>query len=168
MSDAFVSRKIREFLLVLTGFALAACGSTSPPRAEPSANGGGGGTGALVIPIVGAGGCADVPGAAAVDAGPDPLCAGTSADISFQRNVLPLVHCSGEACHQAWTYGTLAGRASHACCDGRLLVSPGQPSASHLVQALRDVDSCVGRMGDLDAEQIATVVGWVCEGAPDN
>lgn len=164
-----MSRQIREqFVLVLAGFGLAACGSTSPPRAEPSGMGGAGGTGSLVIPSVGAGGCADIPDAAMPEAGPDPLCAGTSADISFQRSVLPLVHCSGEACHQAWTYGTLTGRASHACCDGRLLVSPGRPSASHLVQAIRDVDSCVGRMGDLDAEQIAIVVGWVCEGAPDN
>jgi hypothetical protein len=164
-----VSRKNRESLVaVLAGFALGACGSTSPKAAKPSAAGGAGGTGSVVIPIVGAGGCADIPDLAASDAGPDPLCAGTSAEISFQQNVLPLVHCSGEVCHQAWTYGTLAGRASHACCDGRPLVSPGRPSASHLVQAIRDVDSCVGRMGDLDAEQIAIVVAWVCEGAPDN
>lgn len=150
------------FALVLT-----ACGGT-PPRAERTAVGGAGGTGSFVVPIIGAGGCADIPDAPVPAAGPDPLCAGAAAEVSFQRDVLPLVHCSGEACHQAWTYGTLAGRASQACCDRRLLVAPGRPSASHLVQAISDVDSCVGRMGDLDAEQIATVVAWVCEGAPDN
>jgi hypothetical protein len=39
---------------------------------------------------------------------------------------------------------------------------------SHLVQAISDEDSCVGRMGDLDAAQVAIVVAWICEGAPDN
>ena len=158
-----------RLVATFAGFAslLTACGGTPSPRAERSAAAGAGGTGSFLVPIVGAGGCADIP-VSAPDAGPDPLCTGAIPEVSFQHDVLPLVHCSGETCHQAWTYGTLIGRASQACCDRRPLVAPGRPSASHLVQAISDTDSCVGRMGDLAPEQIATVVAWVCEGAPDN
>lgn len=102
------------------------------------------------------------------DGGTDPLCTQVPSEVSFQRDVLPLVHCSGEACHQAWTYATLVNHASRACCDHRPIVEAGQPSASHLVQAITDVDSCVGRMGDLDDAQVALVIAWICEGAPDN
>lgn len=150
---------------------LVACGTTSPAPATRAGAGvtrGTGGTSAQIVPVLGGGGCADTPDAPELDGGADALCAGAPVDISFRRDVTPLVSCSGEVCHQAWTYGTLVGRHSEICCDRRPLVSPGQPSASHLVQAVRDVDSCVGRMGDLDAAQIAIIVAWVCEGAPDN
>jgi hypothetical protein len=82
--------------------------------------------------------------------------------------VAPLVGCTGEACHVPWSYGTLVGRQSLACCDGRLIVDPFHPSASHLVQAVSDTDSCVGRMGELEAPAIASIVAWICQGAPDN
>lgn len=144
-----------------------ACGAGSRPAVKRTAEGGTGGSSSLIVPIGASAGCTDTPDVPVPD-GPDPLCLGAPAAISFQRDVIPLVHCSGEACHQAWTYRTLVGRASHACCDQRLIVSPGQPSASHLVQAISDVDSCVGRMGDLGTAQVATVVAWICEGAPDN
>jgi hypothetical protein len=161
----------KPFVALLAGWAsvLGACGSTARPQAERSGSGGAGASSLITVPVVvGSGGCADVPVAEPPDAAPDALCSGTSTDVSFQHDVLPLVHCSGEQCHQAWTYGTLVGHASRTCCDRRPLVAPGQPSASHLVQAISDVDSCVGRMGDLDAAQIAIVVAWVCEGAPNN
>lgn len=98
----------------------------------------------------------------------DPLCTPGTSAVSFARDVSPLVACSGEACHLAWSYSTLVGRQSLACCDKRLIVDPYHPSTSHLVQAVRDVDSCVGLMGDLEPSAIATIVAWVCEGAPDN
>jgi hypothetical protein len=51
------------------------------------------------------------------------------------------------------------------------LVAPGAPSRSHLVQALRGEGACVARMppgGALSDADIAKVIAWICEGAPDN
>jgi hypothetical protein len=115
------------------------------------------------------GGCAVTPEVTpSSDGGLDPTCASAAEQISFQRDVAPLVNCSGEACHQAWNYGTLVGHDSNACCDHRPLVSPGWPSASHLFQAVTGVDSCVGRMGALDDAQVSVIAAWICEGAPNN
>jgi hypothetical protein len=122
----------------------------------------------MLIPVGVAGGCAVTPVTPAADGGPDPLCAGSMPQVSFQRDVVPLVGCSGEACHQAWTYATLVGRQSNACCDHRPIVEPGRPSVSHLVQAITNVDSCVGQMGDLNDAQVAVVIAWICENAPNN
>jgi len=100
--------------------------------------------------------------------GPDPLCTPNLPEVSFAQDVAHLVGCSGEVCHAGWKYASLVGRASVTCCDHRLVVDPGHPSASHLVQAVSGTSDCVERMGSLTDEQIATIVAWICEGAPDN
>lgn len=102
---------------------------------------------------------------------PDPFCAGTTPAVSFASDVAPLVGCTGEICHPRWTYDSLVLRASNTCCDHRLLVDPGRPSQSHLVQALLGTSPCVPRMpldGRLSDAQIATVVAWICQGAANN
>jgi hypothetical protein len=162
-----------NLVLALSSFVLAACG-TAPSPAENhgpmvASGGAGGGAGASgLIPVGVGGGCVVMPEPMPSDGGMDPICASVTEQVAFQTNVLPIVHCSGEACHQAWTYATLVGHASSACCDHRPLVSPGWPSSSHLYQAVTGVNSCVGQMGALNDAQIAAIAAWICEGAPND
>jgi hypothetical protein len=99
------------------------------------------------------------------------LCTTELPTVSFVADVSPiLAGCTGEICHASWTYGTLVGKKSNACCDHRWIVEPGQPSASHLVQAVSGV-GCVPRMplgGSLPDSSIAVLTAWVCQGALDN
>jgi hypothetical protein len=129
-----------------------------------------GGTGGLIIVTpVGCAGSAPTMTAAAGAAQTDPLCSTITAAVSYQRQIAPLVRCSGEVCHQAWSYDSLVGKASKACCDHRLIVDPGRPSSSHLVQAVTgSPDSCVGRMGSVGDAQAQTIIDWICQGAPND
>ena len=107
---------------------------------------------------------------AAIDA-VDPLCSTALPAVSFQRDVARLVGCTGEICHARWTYDSLVNQPSSMCCDHRSLVAPEHPSTSHLVQALRGTSPCVPRMplnGQLSDSDIATVIAWVCQGAPND
>lgn len=59
------------------------------------------------------------------------------------------------------------------CSDGRLLVSPGAPDASYLVNKLEGTNLCSGgqmplRGAALPASQIALFRDWICQGAPNN
>ena len=106
------------------------------------------------------------------DAG-DPLCNPAIHSVSYANDVIPVLSgCSGEVCHGVWTYGTLVGEKSTACCDHRLLVAPGLPSRSHLIQAVSGISDCVSRMpldlAPLSDNQIATLIAWVCQGATNN
>lgn len=143
------------------------CGSTTPPPAVRHA-GAGGRSAFDGVGVIAPEACTGDASAPAPGPNPDPLCAGARTDVTFQRDVAPLVACSGEACHPPWRYDTLVGRPSQTCCDRRLIVEPGSPSSSHLYQAIAGVDSCVGRMGALSDAGVATVVAWICEGAPDD
>ncbi len=119
----------------------------------------------IVVPV---GSCSAAPAPMIAPGDADPMCTPGMPQVSYQRDVAPLTRCTGEACHVPWSYATLVDKPSTACCDKRLIVDPGHPSTSHLVQAVSDVDSCVGRMGQLEAPAIAVIVAWICEGAPDN
>jgi hypothetical protein len=157
---------------MILGVACASSSEAPTPQATVSKGAGGSpgtaGTGTNTIPLGVAGGCVVTPDGSGMDAGADPVCAGMTTPVSFQRDVAQLVGCSGEVCHQPWSYATLSGHASTTCCDHRPLVLPGWPSESHLYQAITGVDSCVGRMGALSDAQVATVAAWICEGAPNN
>ena len=164
-------RLIRSFLVALAATAPSSCSEgnnhTTTPGGSGSGSTGSAGTPASIV-VMPVASCSAAPLPVLTPGDVDPLCtAGTSA-VSYARDVAPLVGCSGESCHMPWSYSTLVGRQSLACCDMRLIVDPYHPSTSHLVQAVRDVDSCVGRMGDLDASAVATIVAWICEGAPQN
>ena len=103
----------------------------------------------------------------------DPQCLVGAPAVSFARDVAPiLAGCTGEVCHAPWSYDTLFGQRSTACCDQRWLVVPGQPSASHVVQAVTGIGACVPQMplneGSLSNAEIATLVAWVCQGALNN
>ena len=104
---------------------------------------------------------------------PDPLCMADLPSVSFAKDVVPALGlCSGEICHAPWRYDTMVGQTSTTCCDHRWLVQPGQPSASHIIQAVRGAGACVPQMpldeGALADADIATLVAWVCQGALDN
>ena len=104
----------------------------------------------------------------------DPLCATSAPAVSFAIDALPILKvCTGDVCHAPWKYDTLAGQRSTLCCDRRWLVEPGQPSVSHLVEALQGSSAaCVAQMplneGSLATPDIATITAWVCQGALDN
>jgi hypothetical protein len=104
--------------------------------------------------------------------GPDPLCDPNAAQVSYSRDIAPiLAGCSGEVCHAPWDYGTIVNQPSHACCDRRFLVAPFRPSFSLLTQSLTGTDSCVGTMpqgGQLATAEIQTITDWVCQGAFNN
>ncbi len=105
--------------------------------------------------------------------GPDPLCTAGLPSVSYANNVAPiLAQCSGEVCHAPWSFDTTVDKPSTACCDRRWLVAPGQPSASHLIQAVLGVAACVPQMpldeGSLAQADLDTLIAWVCEGAPNN
>ncbi len=99
----------------------------------------------------------------------DPLCTSALPHVSYINDVLPLLSgCSGEVCHASWDYGNTVNQHSIACCDHRWLVLPGQPSASHIIQAVRGIGACVPQMPDdgaLTESSVNKLVAWVCQGA---
>lgn len=119
-------------------------------------------------------------------AGPGPDAAGADAattcgttPVSFQHDVVPLIGgCGGEMCHgglggASWPYAALVGQPSTECDDQRLLVAPGDPAHSYLVQKLTGEGMCTGermpRLGPpLTAAQVQTIADWICQGAANN
>src|SRR5947209_8653435 len=73
----------------------------------------------------------------------------SSSPVSFKTDVAPLIgHCSGEGCHglgrlQTWPYQALVNVVA-ACSDGRVIVKPGDPGNSYLVQKLLGAGMCTG------------------------
>jgi hypothetical protein len=155
-------------LLVLGGNACSGANGSGSPKGNGDAV-------ALVISVPDAGGCHQSADAAVSidDGGVDPQCTASAPVVSFATDVMPILRaCTGEICHAPWSYDTLVGQHSTVCCDHRWLIAPGQPSASHVVQALTNVDACVPQMpldeGSLSQTEIATLIAWVCQGALDN
>jgi len=102
-----------------------------------------------------------------------------SKEVSFTADVQPILEskCSGEVCHDySWAapdgYSAMVRKRAPECCDGRSIVSPGNPQDSYLVQKLRGVSICSGVVmpaaGTISATEIGTIEAWVCEGAPNN
>ena len=109
----------------------------------------------------------------------DPACANQT-PASFARDVQPILrtHCAGIECHSATfhlgsAYRNLVSVVASECHDGRLLVAPGSPSASYLLDKLEGSRLCFGeRMpkgrAPLDDAAVATIRGWICAGAIDD
>ena len=120
---------------------------------------------------------------AAVDASVPPVDAPqiaclSSATVSFKTDVAPLIgHCSGEACHGlgrflTWPYQALVNMPAD-CNDGRVIVKPGDPGGSYLVEKLLGTAMCRGermplRGTPLPDASMATIEAWICQGAPNN
>ena len=148
---------------------LAACGGSTGKGSQGKNLDAGG----LVIVLSASDACVNTISPA--DAGalaPDPLCDPNAAQVSYGRDVAPvLVGCSGEVCHAPWNYGTIVNQPSQACCDRRFLVEPFHPSFSLVTQSLTGTDSCVGTMpqgGHLATAEIQAITAWVCQGALNN
>jgi hypothetical protein len=156
-------------LLIGSASAAASCSSNSEKTvADGSAEVGGG------FSLPDAQGPCRASGASTASTGnADPLCTAGLPSVSFAKDVVPVLGmCTGEICHAPWRYDTMVGRHSTACCDQRWLVAPGQPSASHIIQAVRGAGACVPQMpldeGALADADVAKLVAWVCQGALDN
>ena len=99
--------------------------------------------------------------------------------ISFKTDVTPLIgHCStGDGCHGApgsrlltWPYQALVNVAAADCVDHRVIVKPGDPSSSYLVEKLLGAGMCSGaRMPllgtPLSDASMTTIEAWICQGA---
>jgi hypothetical protein len=108
------------------------------------------------------------------DATPEAGACDASTAVSFDTQIRPLLStCGGEFCHAVWTYDSLVGKIATECCDGRMLVAPGDPDHSYLLDKLRGHGMCRGsRMPaggvPLAPDQIQTISDWICEGAPNH
>ena len=112
-----------------------------------------------------------------------PSCAGLpSTGVTLSRDVEPifLSACSGEYCHglamaaAARAHALLVSQPSLECDDMRLLVAPGDPAHSYVVDKMLDRNMCGGHpmprglANRLSPAEIRTVTAWICEGAPDD
>ena len=104
--------------------------------------------------------------------------------VSFASQLQPIFNASCvTGCHggtrPAGNLSLVSGTAFRAlvsvrsgCSDGRLLVSPGAPDASYLVNKLEGTNLCSGgqmplRGAGLSVSQIALFRDWICQGAPN-
>jgi hypothetical protein len=106
--------------------------------------------------------------------------------VSFKNDVAPILArgCSAAGCHtgvkpkegldlnEAKSFAELVNVASQQC-DDRVLVVPGSPSTSYLMQKMLNVDICMGTQmpkagQSLPAAELAAINGWICAGAPNN
>ena len=106
--------------------------------------------------------------------------------VSFAADIEPMLDsgCAGMGCHSVpapsaglnlssgQSYDALVGVSSNQCND-RLLVAPGDPGASYLVDKLRNIDLCFGTLmpkggAAWSEEDIQAVEAWICDGAPEN
>jgi hypothetical protein len=111
-------------------------------------------------------------------------CAGDG--ISFVAEVEPVLvdACTSMGCHgfpvsaagldlrAGNAHGDLVGVPSSQCND-RLLVAPGQPEASYLMDKLLGINLCFGSKMPkaapaLSAAELAAISEWICRGAADD
>jgi hypothetical protein len=103
-----------------------------------------------------------------------PECAGLDGGVTYSADIAPiLAGCKGELCHDAPSWATLVDVRSKECCGSRVLVTPGDPGASYILNKLRGLGMCNGeRMPrgktPLSDAQIALFESWICQGAPND
>jgi hypothetical protein len=119
-----------------------------------------------------------VDGACACDASVSP---------SFKGDIEPILNasCTGAACHggarpkeglrleAGSAYAAMVGVATNQCSGNRVLVDPGSPSTSYVMQKLLNIDICTGtqmpKAGQLLAPgELDLISAWICDGALDN
>lgn len=108
------------------------------------------------------------------------------ASVSWSADVYPLlVGCGSATCHggaqpkaslnlssESTAYAELVSVAADQCDTGQLLVAPGDPEASYLINKLTGVGMCFGsRMpkgsGSLSGGEIDIIRAWIGAGADD-
>ena len=165
---------LSHLFIVMCIAVVGGCGSSGPSAPHPHDGSADVGAISFVLPdaLIACYGSAQGP--TDIDGGgSDPLCAVATPAVSYAKDVAPIfAGCSGEVCHAPWQYDTTVDQHSQACCNHRWLVEPGQPSASHIVQAVTGVNACVSQMpqneGSLSTASIATLIAWVCQGAKND
>jgi hypothetical protein len=173
-AGAASSRVGAAFLAAL--FVACGTGAASSSTTSGSAGAGGstttsGGGGGFDPGNGGGGGSAACDGGVA-DVTPTPCDA--SADVSFTNDVAPiLTGCTGELCHGPWKYATVVSKPATECCDGRMLVAPGDPARSYLLDKIRDHELCKGApmplgLPPLPDAKAQAIADWICLGAPKN
>jgi hypothetical protein len=177
-----MSSYLSSILVVSSATAVLAlgCGGT----ADPSGSGGSStsasattGAGGPTSSATGAGGSGDL--------GPF-ACSGAA--VGYAADVAPIFNgCSGgDTCHALATgfhspeasYKYLVGQPSFGCSDGRLLVAPGDPTHSYLVNKLTNHELCMGEpmprpLGaspwkPRSTAQIQAIYDWICTGAKND
>jgi len=116
----------------------------------------------------------------------DGKCACGNASVSFAANVQPIFDksCAKIGCHRgakpkegldltaANSHANLLGAPAKQCSDGRMLVVPGDPANSYLVQKMLGVSLCSGtkmpKMGSVATQDVQAVSNWICAGAMNN
>jgi hypothetical protein len=114
------------------------------------------------------------------DASPDPPpdaatgCEGLEGGVAYLHDVAPIFNlgCNGELCHAIPTWKSTVGQPSQECCD-RVLIAPGDPAHSYLVDKITGVNICSGdpmplSRPPLSMSDTTTILRWICEGAPDD
>jgi hypothetical protein len=125
--------------------------------------------GSVIAGVVGLAGCGqDEQG---------PTCSGQQPSLA--ADVVPYLRCGGENCH-GFTTAQMAYdqwvnvSATEDACNPGLLVAPGDPGRSYLVNKLTGIGMCpqTARMPfgvePLPPKAIQLVVDWICSGAPNN
>jgi hypothetical protein len=111
-------------------------------------------------------------------------CAGDG--VSFAAEVEPVLvdSCTSMGCHGfpisaagldlrlGQAYGNLVNVPSSQC-NNRMLVTPGQPGASYLMDKLQGLNLCFGSQmpkasPPLSAGELAAISEWICRGALDD
>jgi hypothetical protein len=111
----------------------------------------------------------------------------TGAAASFSAQIQPIfsASCTSAGCHRrpgmvaadldlgaGNAHAALVGVSSTQCDPTRLLVDPGDPDASYLIDKILGVDLGFGtrmpKMGSLTPAEIQLITDWVAEGAADN
>jgi hypothetical protein len=104
--------------------------------------------------------------------------------VSYETDVAPLLaqHCTNAGCHagnrpkegldltESASFAHLVETEAAQCNDGRLLVEPGQPDRSYLLQKMLGVDMCSGSQMPkagvtLPASDFEAITAWICQGA---
>ena len=155
-----------RLLALAVVFGLSACGNAQSGRARPGPDAG------LLLnvpdaPLI----CQDAgnldPGSSA------PSTCTPSKHRDFRSQVQPLfAGCAGEVCHD-FSANRLAdevGKRAFECCSGRLVIDPGFPERSYLLDKLRGDSLCYGsrmplEQPPLDDSEVRIIADWICEGA---
>jgi hypothetical protein len=106
--------------------------------------------------------------------------------VTLSGHVQPVftARCSSSTCHggarpqaglsleSGRAHAALVGVPSR-CTDGKLLVAPGDVSASYLVNKVTGIGICAGmrmplRADPLSPAEIQTIRNWICNGAPND
>jgi hypothetical protein len=173
---------MRFALHALLGAALVALGCSS--RGEPGAAGSGGAGGESQGPSSsGSSDAVTSSGTGSVGGSYVPSgfsCSG--AKPSLANDIVPNVTATNctrtDGCHLLSAPSSViemfVNRMSEECTDGRLMVKPGDPEHSYVINKITDKNLCDGTPsmprggGQLPTKDIQAIYDWICTGAPNN